>query len=410
MIKVFVEVLMLWINGCLRPGTLPIVSPGTEIISDISQLSSKRTAAAEILDLPESSDTCQGNQLGLYSWGYEVWNSDDSPMIAFLRNPSVKEYGCGDIYINVADYGSPGEIPHAEELVAFIKNVRSSGNKAVVFLTYGDDDVDNNGAVDGPTEFAETFFEWISTLSDSDLQAILPIGVSYDCEHVSLRVIEKALKSAQNLKRALVNERLGGDESLVQIEWVIEGQRKPKNTDMIMRLADRALVMNYRTHIGKSIKDPSGRDNMVTRLFDFMFTKQCEHCLDDAYATEHYKAKIRIIVEADCEIREYCGKISFCAYDAKAKGWGNEFENGAQYLTKTLEKLDLELRQGGRLTPDQYSRLFGSPTNLQLFAIHNWQWFTCFFDDPSVAVTTPIGKRLESCENYHSLANTCRSK
>lgn len=392
---------MLWINGCLRPGS--------ERVTDKSHLISPFTAALETPDQPESTDTCQGNQLGLYSWGYEVWNSNDSPMVAFLRNPAVKEYGCGDIYINVADYGETREIPHVDELLAFIKNVRSSGNKAVVFLTYGDDDVDNNGAVDGPTEFAETFFKWISTLSDSDLQAILPIGVSYDCEHVSLRVIEKALERAQKLKRDLVKERLGGDESLVQIEWVIEGQRKPENTDMIMKLADRALVMNYRTHVAKSIKDPSGRDNMVTRLFDFMFTKQCEHCLDDAYAEKHYKAKIRILFEADCEIREHCKKISFCAYDGKEKGWGSEYENGAQYLTKTLEKFDIELRQGGRLRPDQYARLFGSPTNLQLFAIHNWQWFTCFFDDPSVAVTTPIGKRRESCVNYHSLASTCRS-
>ena len=411
MMKIFVVApIMVWLNGC-GSTTRPAVQVGPAAITPApATVPERRQTVIDIPLLPPVKDTCSGNQLGLYSWGYEVWNSPTSPLVSFLRNPAVKEYGCGDLYINVADYSATTYIKDEAALVPFIKNVRSSGNQAVVFLVYGDVDVGKNGAENGPTEFADTFFRWISSIPDSDLKTMLPLGVSYDCEHLSVRVIENALKRAQELKRILVNQRLGGDASLIQIEWTVEGQEKPVDTDMVMRLADRALVMSYRTHMGKSVKDPLGEDNMVTRLFDFMFTKQCRHCLDDAYATANYKAKIRIMFEADCQCGNGCGKISFCAYDAKESGWGENHPNGAAYLMSTLQEFDTELRHGGRLSSSQYSRLFGAPTNLQLFVVHNWQWFTCFFDDPSVAVTTPIGRQRESCKNYHSMARACRSK
>jgi len=353
-------------------------------------------------------DTCSGNRIGLYAWGYEVWNSTSSPMIDFLSNPSVRDYSCGDIYINVADYTASTYIRDELALVPFIKSVRSTGNTGVVFLVYGDVQVSGHEAEDGPTEFADTFFRWVSSISDSDLHQIAPVGVSYDCEHLSVKVIETALNRAQDLKREVVISRLGGDDSLIQIEWTVEGQEKPDDTDMIMRLADRALIMNYRTHISSSVKDPLGRDNMITRLFDFMFKRQCKRCLDDAYATANYKAKIRIMLEADCQCGASCRKISFCAYDSREPGWGDDFTNGAEYMMHTLYAFDTELRSGRRLSPSQYERLFGSPQNLQLFVVHNWHWFTCFFDDPSVAVSTPIGKKLESCINYHSMAQACR--
>lgn len=368
-------------------------------------------AAVAVVDiplLPLYSDTCSGNGIGLYSWGYEVWNSTDSSMISFLRNPAASEFACGDIYINVADFSASTYIRDEFALVPFIKNVRSSGNRAVVFLVYGDVEVSKNAADNGPYEFAETFFRWISSIPDSDLKQMLPVGLSYDCEHLSVKVIERTLKRAQDLKRSLVKTKLGGDESLIQIEWTVEGQEKPVDTDMIMRLADRALIMNYRTHMGSSIRDPDGVDNMINRMFDFMFNRQCRRCLDDKYATANYKAKIRIMFEADCQCGNGCGKISFCAYDAKEPGWGNQYRNGAEYMLSTIQQFNNELKHGGRLSSGQYKRLFGDPQDLQLVVIHNWQWFTCFFDDASIAVASPIGVKRESCKNYHSMARSCR--
>ena len=348
-----------------------------------------------------------GNNIGLYTWGHEVWREESiSPLMDFISHPKVSEYGCGDVYINVSDYSSPEMIPTPEALYPFILNLRRSGNRAFVYLVYGDVNVSGNGAPDGPKVFADTFFNWVASLSDLQLNDILPIGISYDCEHLSPKTIEEALNRCQSLKEGIRVSRLGGDATQISIQWTIEGERKPVDTDIVMKLADSALMMGYRNHVGKSIHDPSGVDNIVTRLMIFMFTEQCTHCLDDAYATANYKAKIKLMFEADCMCGNSCRKISFCAYDATVEGWGKEYKNGAEYMMATLNEAEIELRS--QLGTSRFNRLFGPQENMSLFVIHNWQWFTCFFNDPEVHVNTPIGKQNETCANYHTWANGCR--
>ena len=356
-----------------------------------------------------SGRVCSTGGMSMYSWGYEVWNGAKSPLVDFLRNPKVQDFGCGDIYINVADYTATTYIRDEFALVSFIRNVRASGNRGIVFLVYGDVQVSSNGAPNGPTEFADTFFGWLEKVPDTDLGAMLPIGLSYDCEHLSHTTIENALNRAQQLKADFAARRLGGDASKITIEWTIEGQEKPVDTDIVMKLSDRALMMAYRNHVGTSVRDPTGVDNIITRIFDFMFTNQCRHCLDDAYATANYKAKIKLMFEADCQCGSSCNKISFCAYDAVEALWGgNSYKTGAQYLVGTLKKAEELIR--ARLGPAKFQRLFGHAENMSLFVIHNWNWFTCYFDDPSVAITTPIGSHQSTCKDYHTYAKSCRSQ
>jgi hypothetical protein len=372
-------------------------------------------AASHIPLIPKVRDNCTGNKLALYSWGYEVWNGAQSPIVNFLLNPRVTEFSCGEIYINVADYTATNYIRDESALIPFIRNVRATGNHETVFLVYGDVQVSSNGAPEGPTDFAQAFFNWIRRVSDEDLKAMVPLGISYDCEHLSSATIVNALTLARKLKTDLVKTRLGNDDKLITIEWTIEGQKKPKDTDIVMKLADRALMMAYRNHIGKSVRDPGGDDTIMTRLMDFMFTEQCSRCLDDAYATANYRATIKIMLEGDCMCGNSCHKISFCAFDAVEDDWGRKdlngvvaYSNGAQYLEATLREADRQLH--ATLTPAQYKRLFGSTRDLSLFAIHNWNWFTCFFNDPTVDITTPIGGKQQTCaKHYHSHARSCRN-
>ncbi len=365
--------------------------------------------------VPPSGRVCPQKGISMYSWGYEVWNNTASPIVDFFMNPKVGPYyGCGDVYINVADYTAPTYIRDEYALIPFMRNVRATGNRGIVFLVYGDVQVSSNGAPNGPTDFANTFFNWLWTVSDQDLHAILPIGISYDCEHLSHVTIENALNTAQKRKADFVNRKLGGDASLITVEWTIEGQEKPVDTDIVMKLSDRALMMAYRNHVATSLRDPLGEDNIVTRVMDFMFTKQCRNCLDDAYAEKNYRAKIKVMIEADCLCGSSCHKISFCAYDAVEDAWGRKnhagtmtYKNGAEYMMGTLKEAEIRLRSK---LGHKFERLFGESDNMSLFVVHNWNWFTCYFNDPSLYIYTPIGVKQESCKSYHLFADACRSQ
>lgn len=368
------------------------------------------TATVSVKSSPSTgvkkSSRCAGNHIGLYTWGHEIWDTSASPLIDFILNPVVREFGCGDIYINVSDYTSPDWIPNTHNLLPFIGSIRSTGNRGVVYLGYGDVAVEANGVRDGPKRFAETFFKWVASISQNELNDIFPIGLSYDCEHLSPKTIEEALVRAQKLKEQIRVGRLGGDGGKIVIQWTIEGQRKPIDTDIVMKHADSALMMAYRNHMGSSVYDPRAEENLLTRVMLYMFKSQCVHCLDDHYAEKHYRAKIKIMVEADCMCGANCHMISFCAYDSTTPGWGERYPNGAEYMMATLKAADTALRL--QLGPTRFTRLFGPINDMSLFVVHNWQWFTCFFNDPSVYVTTPIGVKKESCANYNAWAHGCR--
>ena len=338
-----------------------------------------------------------------------MWHATESPLVNFLMSEKTREHGCGDVYINIADYSAPDFIKNQQDLVPFMKNVRASGNRAVILLVYGDVNVSGNGVLDGPQRFADTFFRWLNTVSQEDLEEILPLGISFDCEHLPHATITGGLNTAQSLKKHFADAKLGGDASKIFIEWTIEGDEKPNDTDIVMKLADRALVMTYRNRMFTGPVDAENEDDLAGRFFNFMLKRQCTNCLNDIYAREHYKAKMKIMVEADCECGSGCEKISFCAFDAKANGWGNGFSNGAEYLVNTLRQFDSALRDGSRITKEQFQRLFGDYDDLGLFVVHNWNWYTCYFDDRSVDISYPIGARRQGCRNYHSLAAGCRS-
>jgi len=359
--------------------------------------------------------SCTGSGLGMYSWNHISWKTANAKMIRFLMER--RDFACGDVYINVSDFSSPDSIPSPVNVISFIRNVRATGNRGVVYLTYGDINVNANGVLDGPARFARTFFDWFNSVPQQTLDEILPIGLSFDCEHVDLATIRSALTVAQNLKSSVLNSKLGNDPSKVVVQWVVEGALSPANTDTIMRLADSAIIMVYRNHEGSSpVIDPTGVDTLSTRFLDYMMTRQCEHCLDDVYAAEHYKAKIRLMIESDCECRDNCRKTSFCAFDTRQPGWGNNFANPVEYLTTTLSNTKRTLQ--ARLTEVQQERLFGhrltdDPADLSLFVVHNWEWFNCYFGDQSArdADWDPeAGGQNVSCKDYHTLANVCRER
>jgi hypothetical protein len=140
-----------------------------------------------------------------------------------------------------------------------------------------------------------------------------------------------------------------------------------------------------------------------------MLTKPCRNCLNDEDVKANYWAKIKIMFKADCQCGASCHKISSCTYDAREQLWGGlSHRNGAEYLIDTLRKSEELIR--ARLGPQRFERLFGHYENMSLFVIHNWNSFTCFFDDPSVTITIPIGRQVHSCKNYHELGESCRAQ
>jgi hypothetical protein len=286
-----------------------------------------------------------------------------------------------------------------------------------VYMTYGDINVNANRVLDGPERFARAFFDWFNSIDETILPLILPIGISFDCEHLPESTIVSALTTAQNHKSSVLSSKLNNDPSKLIIQWTIEGARSPANTDAIMRLADSAVVMVYRNHEGPSVNiDPRGDDTLSTRFLDYMMREQCERCLDDAYASAHYKAKIKLMIESDCECRDNCRKTSFCAFDTTQPGWGEGFSSPVEYLTNTLQKTNAILQTA--LTTDQQVRLFGqklatNPADLSIFVVHNWEWFNCYFGKHAIRNAEDWDPEeaghFVNCKDYHTLANVCRN-
>jgi hypothetical protein len=193
----------------------------------------------------------------------------------------------------------------------------------------------------------------------------------------------------------------------------VEGEPNPESTDTIMRLADSALVMVYRNHAGPSILDSSGVDTIKSRFMGYMLKKQCTRCLDDKYAKANYIAKMKLMVEADCQCTDNCRKTSFCAFDTSSKGWGDQYSSATEYMTATLRDTLQQIHAD--LKPEQYQRLFGKAylqnnQDLSLFVVHNWEWFTCYFETKSMTSRDIFGiAALEQCSDYRQHAKTCRA-
>ena len=324
--------------------------------------------------------TCNGMRIGIYSWDQRNWADESSDLVRYLNGPFAHSLTCGDVYVNVADYSSADSIPAADRIVPFIKNVRASGNSAIVWLTYGDVTQRNTTAV---LTFINTFKRWMDSVSRDDAALIAPVGISFDIENFPAAVFKQVLLRSQGLKQ----DSVFGQDGLL-VGCTIEGQYKPVDTDIIMKYADRALMMAYRNYISKP-GDMSGEGNGLIKLMRFMFTKQCPKCLDDAYARANYKAKVTVMFETACKLGASCSYISFCAYDGAGK------TGGIDYFVSTVLKLDALLVSSGLMTAAQKDRLIAKDTP---YAVHHWEWFDCFFGTSKNSI----------CGEYHSMANTCR--
>ena len=329
---------------------------------------------------PKPSRSCNGMKIGLYSWDQRNWVNRDSSLLQFLSGELAHSVTCGEVYVNVADYSSADSIPAADRLVPFIKSVRSAGNSAIVWMTYGDVTERNVTAV---YAFINTFKRWMDSVSPGEAAAIAPVGISFDIENFPAAVFKQVLQRSQALKATSVFGENG-----FFVGCTIEGQYKPVDTDIIMRYADRALMMAYRNYITKP-GDLSGTSNGLMRQMRFMFTEQCPKCLNDDYARANYKAKVTLMFETACKLGASCSYISFCAYDGPGK------TGGIDYFLATVLKLDGLLVSSGLMTASQKSRLISTDSP---YAVHHWEWFDCFFRSSKNAL----------CRDYHSMAQTCR--
>jgi hypothetical protein len=331
------------------------------------------------IPLIEQQPDCEGKKVGLYTWGQHHWKSDNSLFIAHLTGSNARRFTCGDVYINVADYSSASKIDGKEMLLPFIINVRRAGNSGVVWMTYGD--VVQRDAAASLT-FVDTFYDWLLSVPSEWLAVIKPIGLSYDIEQFTGDAIQQTLLHAQKRKTEL-SPILGPDG--FRIQCTVEGQLKPVETDIVMKYADSALMMVYRNYV-TSPSDPTGARNGIMKTMRFMLTEQCSRCLDDSYASLHYKAKITIMVETSCKMGKSCSYASFCAMDG-----------GVAYLASQLDEVDKQLVSSGLMTVAQKARLISTSSP---FAIHDWDWFQCYYGDHQD--TNPL------CKSYDALSQACR--
>ena len=338
------------------------------------------------VSLIDEMTECSGKKIGAYVWGHQHWRNPQSAFLQHLTGNNSRNFTCGDIFINVADYSSAESISGKEFLLPFLINVRRSGNRGVIWLTYGD--VVKRDVV-ACRKFVDTFYDWLLSVPVEWLDVIKPIGLSFDIEHFPNGAIEETLIYAQRRKND-VSPKLLPDGFFIQC--TIEGQPKPVDTDIVMRHADRALMMAYRNYLTKP-SDPSGMNNGMMRRLQYMFKDQCTRCLDDEYAVRNYRAKITIMVETSCKLGVSCNYVSFCAIDDKRPS------GGVDYLVDHLDQIDSKLVSSGLMTKEQRNRLISSSSP---FAVHDWDWFQCFYQDSN--------DTNDLCKNYSSYATTCRAQ
>ena len=354
-------------------GALPTQEALTTSPQAVSSVQVSSTSTPVSYDVSVSATTCSGRRWGLFTWDTSYYRRSNGQLLDFLRSPAGLEYAFGDIYINVADYSSPGRIPDPTRLVEFIKAYRSVvGFDTVVYLTYGDVTERSGSAM---MTFTNTFFDWAESISVTDAALMGTIGVSYDVERLDAEVSKAALLLGR--ERRL---RTAFGEANLRIQHTLDGDVNILSTQYVMQYADSALAMLY--------------SNTASGLVDsvrWLLTTQCPRCLDDRYASEHYRARISIMVEASCRMGRGCSEKSMCVFDGPTEG--------ALYMSDVFDQVELSLGSSGTIDAEQFERLFDRRS---LWVVHNFEWFQCYAPFNSAS--------LQPCSEYHREAAGCRGQ
>ena len=362
-------------NGCARTDTgngYPTSNP-SQAVTNTAPLSTPAPVK------------CSGRKIGTYAWNQAYWRGGDTTLLDFLDSDTGREWACGDLSINVADYSNPDMIHDSHMLVSYIQEyrLRFRDMGTTVWITYGDV-VEKSGS--SMLTFTRTFFTWAAAIPADVARSMGTIGISFDVEHMDPNDTKTALLLARELRQN-TNFPNGG----ILIQHTIEGDPNVVGTDYVMKYADSALAMVYRNYM----HDPTGKykddSNLINRLM-WMLTEQCVNCLNDDFAKANYIAKITVMVEAACAMGNSCGKISFCAFDGS--------DQGANYMASVMDLMDSELVSSSRLTQAQFNRLISTSTP---YSGHNWEWYRCYAPFSSVFT-------YESCSTYHQYAASCRSQ
>ncbi|KAF4677482.1 hypothetical protein FOL47_001297 [Perkinsus chesapeaki] len=351
---------------------------------------SSETTGAPPTPRPASSSPCTGHPIGIYAWSQDFWREGDPSLTDFIQTDRGRDWDCGELYINVADNTNYNFIVDQPQLVDWMKKWRQvSGNDNVIWMTYGDV-VEQNGTK--MVGFVKTFGDFLTqSVSAQDMAEIAPIGLSFDVEHVPDTYYKEALMSAQDMVQN-VTKSMGYLPHSILVGSTIEGEENQQETTYVMQYADRALMMLYRNEVNGTYSD-----DLVERM-RWMMTDQCVVCTKPGW--ENLRAKITIMVEGSCKMGNGCGKLSMCVKDTSQYP---DPTGGIEYVWNTLQELTNAIVPEGILTQEQYDKLF--LTNGTLYAIHNWDWSRCYYGDDFSRQ-----QNYTNCQDYHSMAATCRTK
>ena len=338
------------------------IAPPVRTTSDQPHTSSRTTASG-----------CEGRRWGMFTWDRSYYRQPNAQFLNFLRSPEGRQYACGDIYINVADYSSPSLIPDERKLVDFIKAYRTTvGYDSIVYLTYGDVTERNGEAM---MTFTNTFFDWAERISPRDAELMGAIGISYDVERLDAEVSRSALVLGRERR-----VRTAFGETNLRIQHTLDGDVNILSTQYVMENADSALAMLYSN-------TAAGLVNSIRWLLN----TQCPSCLDDSHASTNYRAKISIMVEASCRMGRGCAEKSMCVYDNRTQG--------AFYIDSVFSETEASIVSQEIVNPERFARLFDQQA---LWVIHNFEWFRCY---------APFNADLyPSCREYHREAAGCRGQ
>ncbi|KAF4673470.1 hypothetical protein FOL47_010522 [Perkinsus chesapeaki] len=328
------------------------------------------TATTEVTTTPTPTTTTSNEtnerRFGTYSWSQDYWRKGDPSLINFGASDIGKLWNSGDVYVNIADNTNPDRIHDAEKLLPFMKEWRQrTGNDQRLWLTYGDV---KTGKGSRMLEFVDTFQKYLEDyITAKDMQAIAPVGLSFDVEHMEPEDIKKTLLKAQEMKEDVTN-KMGYAPGSLFIDFAIEGQKNTLGTQYIMQYADHATMMLYRNAI-----DGDYKDDLLYRM-NYMMTEQCEVCTQPGW--ENLKAKITIMLEGSCTVDQYCWKLSMCAYGTDSYP---DPSGGIEYAWDLLNELKARTVSDGILTQEQFDYLYD--IHGSLYVIHNWEWVRCYYGD-----------------------------